>query len=412
VVVNLDTLRPDHLELYGYARDTSPALSAFARDAVVFEQAIAQAPWTLPSQLSILTGLYPAGHGVRGLDQRLSTEVETLGTLLGRAGYLTRAIGDAGAMSSEFGFQHGFDSYWQTEQHRHDYLPDLMRRFRQWFDVWTPENFLLFLHTYEPHEPYAPPQRDLEHYDADYTGTVFERFSFQGGRTHFDASERERQHLIARYDGEIRYTDRMFGEVMDQLKARGLYDRALILVMSDHGEEFGEHGGWLHGHSFYDELLRVPLLIKFPAGTIGPMRIAAQGEMIDVLPTVLEFLGVAIPAGLDGVSLLPRIRGEGVQGSPGDTPYAISDRMAEGGVSVRTAKYKLVQMDGKRSFYALEDDPQERHDVYDPQDPTVREFVAVLDAYLARAREATESRAPNAPAPEVENQLRALGYLE
>jgi arylsulfatase A-like enzyme len=412
VIVNLDTLRADHLEVYGYGRDTSPALSAFAQDAVVFEQAIAQAPWTLPSQLSILTGLYPASHGVRGLDQRLGTGLETLASTLARAGYLTRAIGDGGAMSSEFGFAHGFDSYGQAERHRDDYVPDLLRRFRHWFDVWDADNFFLLLHTYEPHEPYAPPKADLERYDRDYTGTVFERFSHQGGKTRFEATEREREHLVSRYDGEIRYTDRAFGEIVEMLKTRGLYERALIVVLSDHGEEFGDHGGWQHGHSFYDELLRVPLLIKFPKGRIGPRRVSEQVEMIDVMPTLLDFLELPAPEGLDGRSLLPLLREPRDPDWASADPYAISDRKASEGVSVRTSQYKLVQMQGKRSFYHLEADPGETRDRYDPDDPTVREFVSALEDYLARRPAPGANREAGVPASEVQNQLRALGYLE
>jgi len=200
------------------------------------------------------------------------------------------------------------------------------------------------------------------------------------------------------------------------LKTRGLYEDSVIVVLSDHGDEFYEHGRFNHGHSLYDELIRVPLLIRFPGGAFGGRRIATPVELIDVVPTVLDFLGHPMPDDLDGTSAWPLVQ-RGPDEEPQHTArYAIS--AADGvGIAIRSATHKLIRTEAGDAFYSLLDDPGETRDVHDPTDPRVQALVRLLEAHLASRGDPLppQSGDPDGPAPldpGLEDRLRALGYLE
>ncbi len=205
----------------------------------------------------------------------------------------------------------------------------------------------------------------------------------------------------------------MLGTIFSLLKTRGLWEESLIIVLSDHGEEFYDHGRLNHGHSLYDELIRVPLLIRFPHGAHGGRRIRAQVEMIDVLPTVLESLGQPIPEGLDGTSLMPLVREDPGAIGADEPRYAISGA-TDFLLSIRSRTHKLIRTQaGDSSFFSLLDDPKEQRDLYDPADPRVQEFVRILEA--RRKEWPTREPAKGAVAPDLDealrDQLRALGYF-
>jgi len=410
VIIDIDTLRADHLQLYGYGQPTSPAINEFAEESVVFERAIAQAPWTLPSQMSILTGLYPGTHQVQQPNQRLVPGVPTLASQLSRRGYFTKAVTDGGAISSAFGFDHGFDSYSEwTGHHGADYLTGFMERASEWLTSFPESNFFLLLHTYQCHAAYAPPDEYWQLFDNDYAGDIFQRFPPWGG-DFGNVSERDVQHLVARYDGGIRYVDRAVGDLLALLRRQGLYDRALIVFLSDHGEEFRDHGGWLHQSTLYDEMLRVPLVIKFPKGAIAPKRVARQIETVDLLPTILDFLGVPLPEGLDGSSRMVLIRGDDGAPASGAKQFAFSE--LDGAVSVRTETHKLIGSRSGRRFFSLAEDPGEHRSLYDASDPLVREFEAALADYARKASD-HERRAATPRTPldaSTKRQLEMLGY--
>ncbi|MCP5058528.1 MAG: sulfatase [bacterium] len=415
VLVDIDTLRADHLEAYGYDRPTSPVIRAFAEESVVFETAIAQAPWTLPSQMSILTGRYPVSHGVRGPGHQLDRSIPTLATLLRGSGYFTKAITDGAFMSHRFGFHHGFDSYSEHRgQRAHSYslVADLMRRFRQWFDLWVPRNNFLLIHSFETHAPYAPPDPAVRLFDAGYRGTVGERFNrafVHRATDGFQASSREREHLTARYDGEIRYVDETLGRIFQMLRTRGVYDEALVILVSDHGEEFFDHGGWQHGQTFFDEMIRVPLIMKFPRGTIAPRRVTRQVEMIDVVPTILDYLNLEGGDRLDGESLLPLLSADPDSGSA----VAISEQSDGPGIAIRTRTHKWIRSAEGVRVYSLLDDPTESQPLADVDPRLLHEFEAIADAYLERERAQAPGTGELKPiSPGLEMRLRALGYLD
>lgn len=404
ILISLDTVRPDHLGVYGYARPTSPAIDRFAATAVVFDDVVAQASATLASHASILTSRIPRHHGARFAErQALGADVPTLAGLLREAGYRTVAFTGGGQMDRRFGLDRGFDEYQETR---------LNQNFRetaglgiQWLRANREERVFLFLHTYEPHHPYVA--RGLPGLESDYDGPLppvipaelLKEISF-GSR---EIDERDLAHIVNAYDNDLRSTDDGFHRLHRFLRRQGFLDDALVVLTSDHGEELGEHGavGW-HGHTLYEELLRVPLIVKLPGGAHAGTRVAASVRSLDIAPTILDLAGVPIPEGFQGVSLLPHLA-PGV--SPADLPALSELDAAPPRVSYRQRPWKL---DGPRLF-DLEGDPGESRDVASTESRR-------LEA-LDRAAEEWLGRRPPPPAERVEledstlEQLRALGYI-
>lgn len=310
VLVSLDTLRADHLGTYGYPRDTSPRLDALAEEGFVFERAVAPAPNTPPSQMSMMTSLYPGRHGFTGNGDRLAPGIETLAGRLSAAGLATGGFVDGGYLKAAFGFARGFDVY----DDRGGGLAGLVPRALRWLDAQGDRPFFLFLHTYDIHAPYVAPEpfAGMFHevpYEGDLVPTI-ERLDalFRAGAP---LSEADRQHLVDSYDEGIRYADHQLGRFLDALAERGRLDDTLIVVTSDHGEEFGEHGSLVHWQLYYQPNLHVPLIVRPPGGVEGPVRIAEMAELIDVLPTLLEWAGAPALPVAQGRSLRPWMRGEG-----------------------------------------------------------------------------------------------------
>jgi arylsulfatase A-like enzyme len=315
-IICADTLRADHLPVYGYPRDTAPNTVEFSKDGVVFENAYAQSPWTLPSHMSLFTSLYEYNHGVKkngALDPAMPFLVEALSKR-----FATRSINGGGWLKGVFGFYRGFDYYKSygrcgaTPQSAkwlfHFAMEDLKFNRR-------PRNFY-FLHSYQMHAPYQPPRKFLEHFNRKPArrrmGTPLQ---MTAANTAPEKIEKTRQIVTDLYDGEIRAFDHWFGEFIGFLKKKNIYDRAMIIFLSDHGEEFFEHKGWGHSHAVYNEVARVPLIIKFPEGRFKGTRISHEAGLIDVMPTILNYYGVdwqSQPGGIDvdGRDLLPVIKGK------------------------------------------------------------------------------------------------------
>ena len=313
VLYLIDTLRADHTSVYGYGRDTTPRLSALARDGVVFEQAIAQASWTKPSVASILTSLPPHRHQVVQLGDALDVKLVTLAERLQLHGFSTgAAIANVVIYGKDTHFEQGFDFY----QGLHDPRDRPSKTVRaapvvdaalHWLDQRRGQPQFLFVHTMDPHVPYTPPPPFNQ---------MFEPHPAPGhpGSDPRDGTNDplERQRLIAQYDGEVAYGDRELGRFLDGLKARGLYDQALIVFVSDHGEEFFDHAQWLHGRSVFDEVVHVPLVVKFPGGRHRGQRVAQQVQTLDILPTILAALGFSVPRApeIEGRALQPTLDGQ------------------------------------------------------------------------------------------------------
>ncbi len=295
IVYLVDTLRADHTSVYGYSRDTTPRLAQFAKDAVVFETAVAHSPWTRPSVSSLLTSLLPAEHGNVFVRDRLDAKFQTLAEILDARGFATAAAVSTNVISApRTGFEQGFHAFLDRKPVAKDTVDAALRL----LDMARGQPAFLYVHTMDPHMPYSAPEPWFSQFDPKPTAAV-------SGKDPRHEPDRVANlaAFVARYDGEIAYGDAEFGRFVDALKQRGLYDRALLVFLSDHGEEFLDHGDWGHGVSLFEELVHIPLLVKFPKNRHAGRRVAQLVQEVDVLPSVLGELGIAAPAGIAGRAL-------------------------------------------------------------------------------------------------------------
>ena len=396
VLIVCDTLRADHLSCYGYARETSPHLDAFAKEAVLFENAICQETWTLPSHATLFTGLYPKHHGMTA-SANLPESTVTLAEALRSAGYLC-----AGFTGFSFwlypwrGFAQGFDLY-NTPDWRFRPISETASLVNQWLDKHPRENVFLFFHNFDAHSkpalqydglPYGPDDSAFLHFAKEFAsppsftregrGKVdAEAFLLAANRKEVTLTQEELEYCIALYDDSIRMIDHYLHETFEKLKTLGLYERAIIVVTSDHGEEFGEHGVFGHAN-VYETSAHVPLLVRFPNGNRGGTRCPHVVQLTDVVPTILSAVGVPLPNPVDGQDLAPLLDGTA---PPRDRAYVQRLNWK----AVRTTEWKLLR-DDKRKAYELYDvlrDAQERENVLAPTAAPIAELQPDLDSFFA-----------------------------
>ncbi len=289
VVYLVDTLRADHLSLYGYERNTSPELERFARDGVVFDQAIAPSSWTKPSVASVFTSLLPAQHRCVQFYTPLDHSLVTFAEMLQGHGYGTGAVvTNELVLAREASFDQGFGYFARPDEPQS--AREVVDAGLEYLTSRRGLATLLYLHTMDPHWPYTPPSPfDRRYPPAPVPG--------RGAAGPYDYKEpRDLDRIVAQYDGEVAYGDEQFGRFVRELQERGLYDRALIVFLSDHGEEFLEHGDWMHGHTLFEELIRVPLVVKFPGNRHAGRSVARQVLLVDILPTILRSQGLPVPS--------------------------------------------------------------------------------------------------------------------
>ena len=342
ILVSIDTLRPDHLGCYGHDQPTSPNVDRFREGAALFSTAITQAPSTLPSHATMLTSLLPEHHGAFFARRTpLPGDLPTLATVLAGAGYRTAAFTGGGQIAPEFGLDRGFEIYGVNEGGPD--FADAVRAGLEWLGGDPDRPAFLFLHTYQVHHPYTPDADLLAIFDEGYAGQLPDEISKELlnsiNRGEVVIDEFDLDHIKAAYDAEIRSVDQAFGELLNGLDALGLADNTLLIFTSDHGEEFGEHGvvGW-HSHTLYDELLRVPLLIRFPDGLAAGQTVDPQVRLIDLAPTITSAVGLEAPPIFEGVDLR-RV----IDGLPAPLP-ALSQLdlpVGERVMSMRTLNWKL-----------------------------------------------------------------------
>jgi arylsulfatase A-like enzyme len=385
LLVSLDTLRADRLGAYGYRRPTSPRLDAFAAEGTLFERAYSAYPRTDGSHGTMLTGLAPCVHGATQMNWApLRGDAVTLAEHIRAAGWETGAVTEDGLVTARSGFARGFGTWIEHtfDRERSDAAVTFAdglawireHRARPWF---------LFLHTYQTHDPYRPPPGYLD------------RVAGQGGRDPLDS---------ALYDAEIRYVDDRFGELLDGLAGLGESEETIVIVVSDHGEHFGEHGMFGHTVSLYDVLLHVPFIVRSPGQVPAATRVADAVGLVDLVPTVLELLDLPAPRWTHGRSLVAAFRG-GTLGAGFLFAEGVGDYMA-----ARQGRYKwfVHRLSGEARYVDLVTDPKE--DVMIP-----------VDNKNVLAKHQEQCAAPPAPVlddvtipvdPAVEKKLRALGYVE
>jgi arylsulfatase A-like enzyme len=416
VVFDIDTLRADHLGCYGYGRPTSPAIDAFAGESVRFHWAFSQGPNTPPSQTSIFTSLYPTTH-CRFDDQQVVPEsVVTLAEVLKEAGYATGAFVDGGLMASEFGLDQGFDLY----DDEAGGVERIDAKARDWLRGHRDRPFFLLIHSYDVHSPYERTpepwkstfldqvEEPSEEFRAKMTELMEKRRLSRYGDDPHALTPVQVEWARALYDGGIRHVDDWFGRFLAFLKEEGVFDRAILVFLSDHGDEFEEHDSVFH-ERIYASVTRIPLMIRFPGGRHREV-VEEAVESIDLMPTLLEVLGLEPPAGVQGQSLLPRIRGEGEL-----RELAISESLYFGRrVALATSDLRLVYtaQGGAAELYEYRRDPLEQRDVAAEHPAAVERLVrgvgqwqALVESQRHDAEEVEEMK------DETLEQLRALGYL-
>lgn len=427
IFILVDTLRADHLGVYGYPRPTSPNLDAFARDAVVFRQARSQAACTYPSVNSILTSRYPAPFlGQPGQALGIPAAIPSIAEVLQARGYDTVAISASAVVRkspSRFnpggGFGRGFglfheDCVWKSaacvNRAAFEHLRPLAEK--------TGKPLFLYLHYLDPHGPYAPPstfrgpfsgapgaaQSDKNYIRAGNPNPIGD-WLYKGAPDP-GLTPADRQALIDRYDDEIAFFDSEFAHLLARLREAGLLEDSILVVAADHGEEFLEHGHIKHCRNLFDTSTHTPLLMRIPG--VRPGQVAAPVENVDIVPTLLDYLGIET-AGLtlEGTSLRPLLSGkedEGHRQYASQGPWrAVSD-----------GRFKLIHdlAAGNFALYDLQADPGEQRDVLRAERRTFHRLREDLTAWLGRAEGQWAASESVKRGNEAEKKLRSLGYLE
>jgi len=434
VLLSIDTLSARHLPLYGYDHDTAPFITeTFGQHGTVFDRCVAAAATTTASHMSMFTSLQPAVHGVTtGILQTAPEWLVTLAEVLRAHGFETGAVTEDGWLGTQFGFGRGFNMYVDNKS------PDIMEpkgrvdvtfgKAKEWLVEHRDQPFFLFLHTFQVHAPYVPPPQ-------------YNRFFTQyGGQTVADDSPRAARDR-ANYDREIRHTDDQLRLLFQTIAEQGLADKTIFILVSDHGEEFFEHGYWGHGADLYEEVTHVPLLFWGPGHIPAGRRVSQQVGHIDLLPTILDLAHVRIPSMAAGVSLVPLLNGGAVPKRmvnralfseawsawatlPDYTPMTIEPPGYM--VQLGTRKLSRYRREGKLVYelYDLAQDPGEKQNIFDEQNADIAALRRQLDEYESSAKLramalelAADWRAKGTPTPVhldagQEEKLRALGYLK
>jgi arylsulfatase A-like enzyme len=420
--ISIDTLRADHLGLYGYERPTSPRLDAFAQDAVVFDSAQAHSAWTLPSFASMMTSLYSATHACWNFDSQLDKSFLTLAEILRREEFDTGAVASHVFLGKRHGLHQGFDDFDDelvlglNDSHAAITSPVVTDKGIAWLDAHADsgQRFFFWLHYFDPHDLYQPHEG------------ISERFGTEAD--------------IDLYDGEIAYTDRELGRLLDAVDRLGLYDNTVIVVVADHGEQFRDHGNSRHGRDLHRETVRVPLLIRAPG--LPPRRVLPTVRLVDLMPTLLELLDVPAPRVIEGLSVTRLMAGLPQAALPALSELSLrpdfrADSLAFGrwklivdhvGASTRNNDDRslvIIDEQGLRQFplgdpvqqlFDLETDLLEQHDVAALHPDVVAELRERMDRMIARGKQLLEQGLFKQAAgldltPEELAGLAALGYV-
>jgi arylsulfatase A-like enzyme/Flp pilus assembly protein TadD len=400
VLITIDTLRADHVGCYGYTQIKTPNIDRLAADGTRFERAFAVVPVTLPSHTTMLTGTYPMLSGMHDFSvNKLSPAQPTLASVLKQAGYATGAVIAAAVLDSRFGLNQGFDFYYDHfDFSRLDEknLEEMERPGNVVADValdwlgktWPGKNsskkFFLWMHLYDPHFPYNPP----EPYKHEY-------------------AERP-------YDGEIAFADAQVGRLVRYLKEKGIYENTMIVLAGDHGEGLGEHGEKTHGFFIYNATMHVPLIIRVPGGP-GGRTVADPVSLVDLMPTMLGAVGVEVPAQVQGKSLLARVGG-------GDAEMAERDRSVYGETFLPRIHFNWSELRGAENskyhfidaprpeLYDLAKDPGETHNLLGEKKAVAEEMRAKLAAMIRDYSAGKELAEKTGLDPALMERLKALGY--
>ena len=434
LLIIVDALPAGHSSAYGYARQTTPAFEALAKEGVRFEHAISASPWTLPALASILTGTLPTRHqaGIHldpwTMDDRrlakMNENIVTMAEVFRQKGYATAGFFENPFAHPGYGLNRGFDLY--------DYAPGDNLNLRRadmvtatasrWLLTRERKNqpFFMTVHYFDPHLAYDPPPQFMVAYVYGYQGKLVPPFNppldefkkLKFGEVKPPAEDRA--FIEGLYDAEVAFTDSQIGAFLDLLRKEGLYDNTLIILTADHGEEFWEHGGFEHGHTLYRELLEVPLLIKFPRGKWAGAAVKERISMMDLFPTVMAYLGWPVPFAVDGRSFLPA----------GDADFQfpprasiISENLHYGPEqqSIYCGAFQLIinRVTGRLQLYNVNADPAETQNILGQPEALPAECKEQVKGVAKKLQELAKEPAREYPLDEeTKTKLRALGYIK
>jgi len=395
VLITIDTLRADHVGCYGYTKIKTPNIDGLAADGARFERAFAVVPVTLPSHTTMLTGTYPMLSGMHDFSaNKLSSTQPTMASVLKQSGYATGAVIAAAVLDSRFGLNQGFDFYYDHfdfSRLNEANLDEMERPGNVVADValdWVEKNwqkkFFLWMHLYDPHYPYNPP----EPYKHEYAAQP--------------------------YDGEIAFADEQVGRLVRYLKEKGIYQNTVIVLAGDHGESLGEHGERTHGFFIYNSTMHVPLIIRVPDST-GGRTVSDTVSLVDLMPTVLGAVGIAVPTQVQGKSLLARVRG-------GESDTAERERDVYGETYLPRIHFNWSELRGAESakyhfidaprpeLYDLAKDPGEVHNLLAEKKAVAEEMQAKLAAMIRDYSAGKELAEKTGLDPALMDRLKSLGY--
>ena len=429
VLISMDTLRADHLGLYGYERATSPALDAFAATGVVFEKAVTQANWTLPSFMSLMTSQIPSAHGVIVRENVLPAFKVTLAEILKNAGYRTQAITGGYYVDARFGFGQGFDDY-SGDKIEYLLLPErrqhqkgvrfghLLPRIVDWLAVRHERPYFLFLHAWDTHAPYLPHEAYLEQFSPEYGGTITllsHAMVDEYQKTWKETSAEDVARIRALYDNEIRFVDDALGQILKAIRESPGAENTIVIFTSDHGDELFEHG-IEHQWSLYEPETHVPLILAWPGHLPAGRRVREMVRTIDLLPTILDLTAVevspAVRAELQGKSLV------GTWDGVPPVPWSVAEGYRGRQMSLRTNRFKYLRIDEKglirEELFDLERDPGEVNDLsgsHPEQTAAMRQEMEDRFKALMRVRFAGRAQKRDLDSETIE-RLKSLGYVE
>ena len=445
IIYLVDTLRADRLSAYGYERPTSPQIEKLAAESVLFERAYAPAAWTLPSVTSLMTSTFSCEHGMV-LKRRLNPEIRTLAERLGEVGYFTAGAYNNVWVGPVAGLDRGYDRLIERTLAEQDRSADV----DQLLTEVGGRPFLMYLHTMEPHDTFLTPYEHIAPFGhvsvdarSDYQQLItrynaLKQADWIGGRPVGTTDNTEKQDEVfaalstmktdveVLYDAAVNWADANLGRAVRKLIDHRVWDDAIFVFLSDHGEELDEHGGWLHSQSVYEELVRVPLLIRFPGGKYGGRRVRTPVSLVDVMPTILDYIEQAeLCNGCQGSSLMPLLDGPEDEGvgtrripslrlNKAFYYRPIKQSRGDLNIVVRQDRWKGIWNEELNSMelYDLERDPDELVNAGSHHADLVQEFSQSARRWLANCE--ASAKLPNAIIDvdeEIEEKLRALGYF-
>lgn len=424
ILISIDTLRADHLGCYGYKKNTSPNIDEFAAENILFENCFVHEPSTAPSHMSMFTGLYPASHGVNRA-RTLSKSITTLAEVLKNEGYYTFGfVRQCGQLLPKCGFDRGFDEYIEKD---HSYIAGLLNKIIiKNLKKNKSGKFFAFIHYYDVHSdwdklPYDSPapynKMFYPDYKGDFTGgdreLVASKYLSKVNQHHFTLKKDDLKYITSLYDGGIAYTDKCLGDLFAALKELGIYESSLIIVTSDHGEEFQEHDFMLHSNPFYhEELIRVPLIVKLPTNNAKPKVVTRLVENIDIMPSILAEVGVKNVPEMQGDNFMRLIHDAEVKWKEFVFGYSAKHGPR---AFVRNKKWKLLtsnlQQQEQFKMFDLSSDPQEKLDIKgNPDDVTDLLKVELLNKYKKIEKAGIQKEI--IIKPQELKILKSLGYVE